>query len=149
MQDLFRALKGVVTTEVGYTGGTTNKKPTYEIVKGGASGHAESLRILFDPKVTTYKDILLYFFRIHDPTTVDRQGNDRGSQYRSGIFYLSEEQKKQAEEVMAQINKSKQWKAPLVTKLEKGTGFYRAEEYHQDYLVKNPGGYTCHYERKF
>jgi methionine-S-sulfoxide reductase len=104
---------------------------------------------LYDHKITNYKNILLYFFRIHDPTTLNQQGNDLGSQYRSAIFYSNDFQKKTAEEVIKRVNQSKNWGAQVVTKLEKASEYYRGEEYHQDYLVKNHGGYTCHFPRKF
>ena len=148
MQDQFRNQKGVIYTDVGYTGGSI-KKASYEDVHTGRSGHAEVVRILYDPKITTYKNILLYFFRIHDPTTLNQQGNDLGSQYRSAIFYSNDFQKKTAEEVIKRVNQSKNWGAQVVTKLEKASEYYRGEEYHQDYLVKNHGGYTCHFPRKF
>lgn len=147
MQELFRTQKGVIYTEVGYTGGKL-KDATYTEVLTGSTGHAEALRILFDPKMTSYQDILLYFFKIHDPTTVNRQGNDVGTQYRSEIFYLNDEQKKVAEEVKSRVDKSKKWAGPVVTKIEKASEFIRGEDYHQDYLEKNPGGYSCHFPRK-
>ena len=147
MQDQFRHRPGVLYTDVGYTGGNV-KNATYEDVHTGKSGHAEAIRILFDPKLTSYKDILLYFFKIHDPTTLNQQGNDQGSQYRSAIFYLNDAQKKIAQEVIARVDRSKKWGAPVVTKLEKASPYYRGEEYHQDYLVKHSGGYTCHFPRK-
>jgi peptide-methionine (S)-S-oxide reductase len=147
VEDLFRAEKGVTKTEVGYTGGSADKAK-YEFVKQGNTGHAESIKITFDPSVTTYKKILLFFFDIHDPTTLNQQGNDKGSQYRSEIFYLTDAQKKDAEEIKARVDKSGQWKKPVVTAISKAGEFYSAEEYHQKYLVKNPGGYTCHWNRK-
>lgn len=148
MQGLFRSQKGVLYSDVGYTGGKV-KDATYEDVHKGSSGHAEAIRILFDPKETNYKNILLYFFKIHDPTTLNQQGNDLGSQYRSAIFYLNATQKKDAEEIIKRVDKSKKWGAPVITKLEKASDFYRGEEYHQDYLQKHQGGYTCHFPRKF
>jgi len=148
MQELFRHQRGVIYTDVGYTGGKI-KNATYQDVHNGSSGHAEAIRILYDSKVTNYKNILLYFFRIHDPTTLNQQGNDVGSQYRSAIFYLNENQKSIALEIIKRVDQSKKWGAPAVTKLEKASDFYRGEEYHQDYLVKNKGGYTCHFPRKF
>lgn len=147
VEDLFRKEKGVISTEVGYTGGE-GSKAKYEFVKKGTTGHAESIKITFDPKIISYKDLLLFFFQIHDPTTVNQQGNDIGSQYRSEIFYLNESQKKDAEEIKARVDKSKQWKKPIVTAITAAGEFYSAEEYHQDYLQKNPGGYTCHWNRK-
>lgn len=148
MQEQFRNQKGVIYSDVGYTGGKV-KNATYSDVHTGTSGHAEAIRILYDSKVTNYKNILLYFFRIHDPTTLNQQGNDIGSQYRSAIFYLNENQKRDAQEIIQRVNRSKKWGAPVVTTLEKAADFYRGEEYHQDYLVKNKGGYTCHFPRKF
>ncbi len=147
MQELFRTQKGVIYSEVGYTGGNL-KNAQYTDVKTGSTGHAEAVRIIFDPKITSYKDILLYFFKIHDPTTTNRQGNDIGTQYRSEIFYLNDEQKKVAQEVKERVDKSKKWNGHVITKIEKAAEFYRGEEYHQDYLVKHPGGYTCHFPRK-
>ena len=110
-------------------------------------GHAEAIRIVFDPEKTSYSALLATFFRMHDPTTPNRQGNDIGSQYRSAIFYLSEEQKEAAEEAKRAANASGRWKRPVVTEIVPATTFYPAESYHQDYLEKNPGGYTCHYLR--
>ncbi|MBY0316919.1 MAG: bifunctional methionine sulfoxide reductase B/A protein [Bdellovibrionales bacterium] len=146
VEDLFRKEKGVIETHVGYTGGST-QNPTYNDIKKGTTGHAESLQILFDPKITTYENILTTFFKLHDPTTLNQQGNDRGSQYRSEIFYNSEKQKEVAEKVKARVDKSGAWKKPVVTKISKFDKFWEAEDYHQDYLVKNPGGYTCHFVR--
>ena len=147
VEDLFRAEKGVISTVVGYTGGTA-EKAKYEFVHKGDTGHAESIKITFDPAVISYKKLLLFFFTIHDPTTINQQGNDKGSQYRSEIFYLTDAQKKDAEEIIARVDKSKKWKNPVVTAISKSGEFFSAEEYHQKYLVKNPGGYTCHYNRK-
>lgn len=142
VEELFRAQLGVVDTEVGYTGGM-NDNPTYE----NHPGHAEAIKIIYDPTVTNYKQILDYFFRIHDPTTVNRQGNDIGTSYRSAIFYNNDEELAQAREMIEVVNKSGLYDKPVVTTLEPLGTFYSAEEYHQDYLQKNPGGYTCHYER--
>jgi methionine-S-sulfoxide reductase len=146
VEELIRALPGVLSTEVGYTGGTL-VNPTYTHVKKGNTGHAEAIQIEFDPSQIAYGDILRFFFTMHDPTTVNRQGNDVGTQYRSAIFYLDEEQKRVAEEVKGQVEQSGKWKKPLVTEIVPATPFYSAEDYHQDYLRKNPGGYTCHYIR--
>lgn len=148
MQELFRKQKGVIYSEVGYTGGD-EKLNRYEDVKTGSSGHAESVRIIFDPKETNYTNILLYFFKIHDPTTKDQQGNDKGSQYRSAIFFQNSDQEKAAKAVIARVDKSKKWGKPVVTQLAKAGKFNRGEEDHQDYLQKHPGGYTCHYPRNF
>lgn len=144
MEELFRAQPGVLTTEVGYTGGE-NDHPTYE----HHPGHAEAIRITYDPTKTSYQQLLGYFFHIHDPTTRNRQGNDIGSAYRSAIFYETSEQKQIAEAAIREVGASSFYKAPVVTTLEQLTKFYPAEAYHQDYLQKNPGGYTCHYERQF
>jgi methionine-S-sulfoxide reductase len=147
MEDLVRQIPGVVETEVGYTGGTT-QNATYNIVKTGGSGHAESLKIVFDPKRLTYRHLLFEFFRMHNPTTRNQQGNDVGSQYRSAIFYLNEEQQRTAEEVIKTVDASGDWKAKVVTEVVPFKDFWRAEDYHQKYLIKNPGGYTCHYVRR-
>lgn len=148
LEDLLRRLPGVVESHVGYTGGTL-AKAGYEDVKKGTTGHAESVQILFDPKKLTYEDLLLNFFRFHDPTTVDQQGNDIGSQYRSAIFYSNETQKKTAEKIIERVNKSGKWKKPIVTQVLAAGSFWRAEDYHQDYLQKHPNGYTCHFDRKY
>lgn len=146
MEDLVRKIPGVVSTEVGYTGGTL-MDPTYEDVKKGTTGHAEAVRVVFDPARVSYEQILGFYFRMHDPTTPNRQGNDIGSQYRSSIFVHSEAQRKIAEIVRENVNKSGKWKRPVVTDIVAAGPFYAAENYHQDYLVKNPGGYTCHFLR--
>jgi len=147
MEELLREIPGVVETEVGYTGGQT-PSPTYEDVKTGRTGHAEAVRITFDPKKLSYADLLeSWFFRMHDPTTPDRQGNDRGTQYRSAIFVTSPEQQKTAEEIKARVEASGKWKCPLVTQVVAAGEFTRAEDYHQKYLVKHPGGYSCHFMR--
>lgn len=148
MQDLIRAIPGVVSSEVGYTGGTT-LNPVYEQTKTGTTGHAESVKVVFDPKRVSYDAILDQFFKMHNPTTRNQQGNDKGSQYRSAIFYQTDEQKTTAEKKIKEWNDSGKWKAPIVTEVIKAMPFYSAENYHQDYLVKNPGGYTCHYYREF
>jgi methionine-S-sulfoxide reductase len=147
MQDLLRKIPGVLATEVGYTGGWL-KDPTYHDTHDSKSGHAESVRITFDPRRLSYADLLeKWFFRMHDPTTLNRQGNDRGTQYRSAIFFTSEAQKQVAEEVKARVGRSGLWKAPIVTEIVPASTWYPAEDYHQDYLEKNPGGYTCHFMR--
>ncbi len=140
MEDLFRMQPGVIDTEVGYTGGE-NKNPSYD----NHPGHAEALRFSYDNTVTTTGALLDYFFRIHDPTTLNRQGNDVGTSYRSAIFYDGDDQKQSAEAAI--VHASSMWDGVITTTLEPLTTFYSAEEYHQDYLQKNPGGYTCHYER--
>jgi peptide methionine sulfoxide reductase msrA/msrB len=147
MEEILRKIPGVIETEVGYTGGQS-PHPTYEDVHTGETGHAESVRIVFDPSKLSYADLLeKWFFRMHDPTTADRQGNDVGSQYRSAIFVTSPEQRKTAEEVKARVARSGRWKRPIVTEIVDAGPFTRAEEYHQKYLEKHPGGYTCHYLR--
>ncbi|MCC6810034.1 MAG: bifunctional methionine sulfoxide reductase B/A protein [Deltaproteobacteria bacterium] len=146
MEEIIRKIPGVLETDVGYTGGAL-PNATYDDVKKGKSGHAESVRVVYDPAKVSYETLLEWFFRMHDPTTKNRQGNDVGTQYRSAIFYHDEEQKKIAEAVKAKIDKAGKWKAPIVTEIVAAGQFYRAEDYHQDYLVKNPGGYTCHFLR--
>jgi peptide methionine sulfoxide reductase msrA/msrB len=147
MEDLIRKIPGVVDTDVGYAGGST-ENPTYPDVKTGRTGHAESVRIVFDPKQVSFADLLeKWFFRMHDPTTADRQGNDVGTQYRSVIFYTSDEQRRVAEEVKARVDKGGKWKRPIVTQIVPAGPFTLAEGYHQDYLEKNAGGYTCHFLR--
>jgi peptide-methionine (S)-S-oxide reductase len=142
MEDLFRVRPGVKDTEVGYIGGE-NENPTYR----NHPGHAEGIEITYDPNETSFKDLLDYFYRIHNPTTVDQQGNDRGSSYRSAIFFQNEEEKEIAEEVIKVVNDSNRWDSEVVTTLEPYTTFWPAEPEHQDYLVKHPKGYTCHFER--
>lgn len=142
MEDLFRLRPGIKDTEVVYIGGK-NEHPTY----ANHPGHAEGIELSYHPQETSYKLILDYFFRIHDPTTVDRQGNDIGSSYRSAIFIQDEEEKKIAEEVIALVNESAKWGGRVATTLEPFTKAWAAEESHQDYLVKHPNGYTCHFER--
>jgi peptide methionine sulfoxide reductase msrA/msrB len=147
MEELLRQIPGVLETEVGYTGGKTGH-PTYDDVRTGATGHAESVRIVFDPSKLSYADLLeTWFFRMHDPTTTNRQGNDVGTQYRSAIFVTSPEQRKIAEEVKERVARSGRWKRPLATEIVEAGPFTPAEDYHQKYLEKNPGGYTCHFLR--
>lgn len=148
MEELVRQIPGVTETEVGYTGGDV-PNATYDIVKMGRSGHAESLKIVFDSKQLTYRHLLFEFFRMHNPTTRDQQGNDRGTQYRSAIFYVDEEQKRTVDAVIQTVDASGEWKAPVVTQVVPFKTFFRAEDYHQDYLVKHPNGYTCHSIRRF
>lgn len=142
MEELFRALPGVLDTQVGYTGGQ-NDNPTHE----NHPGHAEALEITCDSSRISYPQLLDFFFRIHDPTTRNRQGNDIGTSYRSAIFYTDENEKQQAEKFIALVNASGRWKNPVVTTLEPLKQFYPAEEYHQNYLQKNVDGYTCHFVR--
>lgn len=147
MEEILRTVPGVVETEVGYAGGRT-RAPTYEDVKKGKSGHAETVRVVFDPSRLSFAELLeRWFFRMHDPTTPNRQGNDVGTQYRSVIFFTSEEQRKVALEVKAKVRASGRWNDPVVTEIVPAGPFTRAEDYHQDYLQKNPGGYTCHWLR--
>ena len=146
MEDLIRDIPGVLDTEVGYTGGHTDNA-TYQDVRTGSTGHAESIQIAFDPNQVSYEAILAFFFRMHDPTTKNRQGNDVGSQYRSAIFYHSDAQKETAERVKKAVDASGKWKKPIVTEIVPAGSFWPAEGYHQDYLEKHPDGYTCHYLR--
>jgi peptide-methionine (S)-S-oxide reductase len=139
LEELIRSQPGVVSTEAGYTGGK-NENPTYE----NHPGHAEALEITYDADKTSFFKLLDFFFQIHNPTTLNRQGGDVGTSYRSAIFYQNEEELKEAKEFIDVVNKSGRWPAPVVTTLEPFTRFWKAEEYHQDYLQKNPGGYTCH-----
>lgn len=147
VEELIRKIPGVIDTEVGYAGGET-EKPTYNKVKTGATGHAEAVQIFFDPRKLSLETLLKdHFFKLHDPTTADRQGNDVGTQYRSAIFYGSPSQKEVAEKVIREVEASGFWKKPIVTELIPDGEFYPAEDYHQDYLQKNPNGYTCHFYR--
>jgi peptide methionine sulfoxide reductase msrA/msrB len=146
MEEILRKIPGVLHTRVGYTGGTT-PTPTYEMVCSGSTGHAEAVEIAFDPDKISYEQLLGYFFRMHDPTTLNRQHNDVGTQYRSAIFYHSDAQRKAAEHARTTLDKSGKWPKPVVTEIVKATPFYEAEEYHQSYLQKHPNGYTCHYLR--
>lgn len=148
VEELLQKIPGVIETQVGYTGGFL-KNATYAQVKKGETGHAEAVDVLFDPKKVSYQHILFEFFRLHDPTTANQQGNDLGTQYRSAIFFHSDDQRKAAEEVKAKVTASGKWKKPLVTQIVAAGEFWRAEEYHQKYLEKEPGGYTCHYLRPF
>ncbi len=143
VEDLIRKLPGVIDTEVGYTGGKV-ANATYQ----NHEGHAEAIEIKYDPSRITYEQILEFFFKIHDPTTLNRQGNDMGTSYRSAIFVHDAHQREVAERVKAKVDKSGAWKRPVVTEIVPAQKFWTAEAYHQDYLQKNPGGYTCHYERK-
>ena len=144
VEELIRKLPGVIDTTVGYAGGSL-ANPRYEDVKTGRTGHAESLQIVFDPQKISYDEILDYFFRLHDPTTVNQQGNDRGTQYRSIIFYHDEKQREAAER--AKQRAQAKWPRPIVTEVVSAPKFWPAEESHQDYLQRIPWGYTCHYLR--
>lgn len=146
MQDLIRKVPGVVATRVGYTGGGL-AHATYKDVKTGRTGHAEAIEISFDPDRLTYRRLLEFFFQIHDPTTLNRQGNDIGSQYRSAIFVLDEAQADTARTVMADVQASGRWPGKLATEISKAGPFWEAEDVHQDYLERTPNGYTCHWVR--
>jgi len=139
LEELFKQQPGVLDTEAGYTGGDTDN-PTYQ----SHEGHAEALEITYDDSVTSFKQLLDFFFRVHDPTTRNRQGNDIGTSYRSAIFYQSEEEREAAQTFISLVDASGRWEHPVVTTLEPFTTFWKAEDFHQDYLAKNPGGYTCH-----
>jgi methionine-S-sulfoxide reductase len=148
VEDILRDVPGVVDTDVGYTGGWL-ENPTYHDTHDSKSGHAEAVRITFDPSVLSYEDLLeQWFFRLHDPTTLNRQGNDIGTQYRSAIFPQSHEQEETARRVIARVDASGKWRRPITTSIEPASTWYSAESYHQDYLRKNPGGYTCHFLRE-
>ena len=142
MQDLIRRRPGVISTRVGYTGGDV-PNATY----GNHGTHAEAIEIIFDPAKISFRTLLEFFFQIHDPTTLDRQGNDRGASYRSAIFYASDEQRKVAEDTIADVNASGLWPGKVVTELAPVGDFWEAEPVHQDYLERYPNGYTCHFVR--
>lgn len=142
MQDLIRKQPGVVSTRVGYTGGE-NDHPNYR----NHPGHAEALEIVYDPAQTDYRTLLEYFFQIHDPSTKNRQGNDVGTSYRSAIFYLDDEQKRVAEDTIADVDASGLWPGKVVTEVTPASEFWEAEPEHQDYLEHYPNGYTCHFPR--
>ncbi|MEO8212078.1 MAG: bifunctional methionine sulfoxide reductase B/A protein [Myxococcales bacterium] len=147
MEELLGKIPGVVKTEVGYAGGST-RAPTYKEVTTGRTGHAEAVRVVFDPRKLSFSDLLeKWFFKMHDPTTLNKQENDVGTQYRSAIFFTSPEQQKVAEAVKARVDKSGKWKRPVVTEITAAGTFTPAEDYHQKYLQKNPGGYMCHFMR--
>ena len=143
MQDLIRRRPGVISTRVGYTGDPATPDATYR----RHGDHAEAIEIIFDPMRTSFRDQLEWFFQIHDPTTLDRQGNDRGRSYRSAIFYTSEAQRRVAEETIADVEASGLWPGKVVTEVEPATAFWEAEPEHQDYLERIPNGYTCHFPR--
>jgi peptide-methionine (S)-S-oxide reductase len=142
VQDLIRKQPGVISTRVGYSGGDV-KNATYR----NHGTHAEAVEIIFDPSKTTYRAILEFFFQIHDPTTLNRQGNDRGTSYRSAIYYTSDEQKRVAEDTIADVNASGIWPGKVVTEVAPAGEFWEAEPEHQDYLENYPNGYTCHFVR--
>jgi peptide-methionine (S)-S-oxide reductase len=142
MQDLLRRYPGVLSTRVGYTGGNV-ANATYR----NHGTHAEAIEVIFDPERLSYRNLLEFFFQIHDPTTADRQGNDRGSSYRSAIFYLNDEQRKIAERTISDVQASGAWPGKIVTELSPAGPFWEAEPEHQDYLERIPNGYTCHFVR--
>jgi peptide-methionine (S)-S-oxide reductase len=142
MQDLIRKQPGVISTRVGYTGGDT-PNATYRL----HGNHAEAIEIIFDPSLTSYRTILEYFFQIHDPTTPNRQGNDVGASYRSAIFYTSRQQKRIAEDTIADVEASGQWPGKVVTEVAPAGEFWEAEPEHQNFLQRYPDGYTCHFVR--
>ena len=147
VEEILRAVPGVLDTDVGYTGGWL-EHPRYDDTHDSASGHAEAVRIVFDPTVLSYASLLEdWFFRLHDPTTLNRQGNDVGTQYRSAIFYTTPAQRATAEQVTARVAQSGLWKRPITTEIAPEATWWTAEGIHQDYLRKNPGGYTCHWMR--
>ena len=147
VEELIRKMPGVIETTVGYAGGTL-ANPRYEDVKTGSTGHAETVEIVFDPDRISYEEILRFFFRFHDPTTKNRQGNDVGTQYRSAIFYHDDAQRETAARVVKEVDASKKWPRPVVTEIVPAPKFWPAEEYHQDYLQRIPWGYNCHYVRE-
>ena len=142
MQDLIRRYKGVISTRVGYTGGSV-ANATYR----NHDGHAEAIEIIFDPSKVTYRELLELFFQIHDPSTLNRQGNDRGTSYRSAIFYTTDEQKRVALDTIADVDASGLWPGKVVTEVTPAGDFWQAEPEHQDYLERYPDGYTCHFVR--
>jgi len=142
MQDLIRRRPGVIATRVGYTGGT-NANATYR----NHGSHAEAIEIIFDPTVTSYRDLLEFFFQVHDPSTKNRQGNDRGTSYRSAIFYTDDQQKQVALDTIADVDASGLWPGKVVTEVAAAGPFWEAEPEHQDYLEHYPNGYTCHFVR--
>jgi methionine-S-sulfoxide reductase len=143
MEEIIRKIPGIISTRVGYTGGSV-EQPTYQQVCTGTTLHAEAIEVVFDPSQLSFEKLLDYFFRMHDPTTLNRQHNDVGTQYRSSIFYHSEAQRAAAEKIKAQVDASGKWKKPVVTEIVAASEFWPAEKYHQKYLIANPGGYNCH-----
>ena len=142
MQDLIRRMPGVVSTRVGYTGGHV-ANATYR----NHDGHAEAIEIIFDPSRMSYRQLLEFFFQIHDPSTINRQGNDRGTSYRSAIFYTTDEQRRVAEDTIADVDACGLWPGKVVTEVAQASDFWEAEPEHQDYLERIPNGYTCHFVR--
>ena len=148
LEDLIRKIPGVEQTKVGFSGGH-KKNVSYREVSRGDTGHAESIEIVFNTKKLTFENLLFEFFTMHNPTTINQQGNDKGTQYRSSIFYTNVVQKNIAQQVINVVNKSKEWGNPVITEIIAFTNFYPAEESHQKYILKNPDGYSCHFVRKF
>ena len=147
VEEIRRDVPGVLDTDVGYTGGWL-ENPTYHATHDSKSGHAEAIRVTFDPSVLSYEDLLeRWFFKLHDPTTKNRQGNDVGTQYRSAIFPQTPAQREIAERVIARVDASGKWPRPITTSIEPASTWYSAEAEHQDYLQRNPHGYTCHWMR--
>ena len=146
MEALLQEHPGVVSTRVGYTGGNF-EDPTYKDITTGQTGHAEAVEVTYDTDKTDATALLRGFFQMHDPTTENRQGNDRGTQYRSAVFYYDDDQRRAAIQTIAAADASHKWPAKIVTQVKPAEKFYTAEDYHQKYLQKNPGGYTCHWVR--
>lgn len=146
VEELIRKVDGVIETQVGYCGGDP-ARAHYNEVKKGNTGHAEAIQIRFDDSKLSFENLLRLFFKLHDPTTLNQQGNDIGTQYRSAIFFQNEMQKESTLKIIQEVNNSGFWKRPVTTEVTAGQTFFSAEEYHQDYLQKNPNGYTCHYWR--
>ena len=148
LEELIRNIPGVVATRVGFSGGDV-KNVSYKEVTRGDTGHAESIQVEFNKELLSYESLLLHFFKMHDPTTINQQGNDQGTQYRSSIFYLNNDQKNIAYNTIELVNQSKKWADPVVTEVINFKNFYPAEESHQKYILKNPDGYSCHFVRNF
>lgn len=148
LEELIRKIPGVVATKVGFSGGQLINA-TYKDVSMGNTGHAESIEVKYESTIVDYETLLFHFFKMHDPTTINQQGNDKGTQYRSAIFYVSEQQKEIAHKVISTVNQSNLWKKKVVTEVVPFRNFYLAKQSHQKYLVKNPEGYSCHFVRKF
>lgn len=146
VEELIRQLNGVHATRVGYTGGTL-VNPTYDDICTGRTGHTEAIEVIFDSQLLSFEHLLQFFFQIHDPTTPNRQGNDRGTQYRSAIFYMSDTQRHAALQLIEYMNESNKWPAAIVTEVVPANIFYEAERYHQRYLEFRPHGYNCHFIR--
>ncbi len=147
LEAVFDQVKGVESVESGYMGGG-RPNPTYEAVCTGTTGHAEIIQVQFNPNVISFRELLEIFFGIHDPTTLNRQGNDRGTSYRSAIFYTTDEQKEVAIKTIEDVNESGIWPGEVVTTVEPAGDFWQAEPEHQNYLLRNPNGYTCHFPRE-